>query len=124
MARPKQTFARCGHLIIENPKGKRRCTVCQYAANRDRARKIRLAVLALFGNHCNNPNCRWLNEDGTLGCVDERLLHLDHINGGGNQERKSVGSPQQIYKKVLAVQGVGYRLLCSNCNWLARTVKF
>ncbi|SRR6266446_6676306 len=136
--RADQTHCKNGHEITEantfiSPStGVRNCKPCyifrvktiSYPASRDRDRQIRKAVLALLGERCANPNCRWLNDDGTVGCTDERLLHVDHVKGGGNQERKLLGSPHQIYKKVLAQQGKGYRLLCANCNWLHRTVDF
>jgi hypothetical protein len=81
-------------------------------------KKLRDAVLAFLGNKCSNPACRYLNLDGTLGCTDVRLLHVDHINGGGNKERKGKGGATAMYRKILAVNGEGYRLLCANCNWL------
>lgn len=81
--------------------------------------KYKEAVYTLLGNRCSNPNCRYLNDDGTLGCTDIRLLHIDHIKGGGRREREAVhGNVRTLHKKILKTEGKGYRLLCANCNWL------
>ena len=91
----------------------------------DRRSRIRAAVLSLLGNRCANPNCRHLNQDGTLGCKDERLLQIDHIHGNGTKERKRLGNnPYAVFIKVLRDQGKGYRLLCAQCNWLHRIEDF
>lgn len=45
------------------------------------------------------------------------FLVLDHMNGGGNQQRKGIGSGTNHYKWVKR-HGFppGYRVLCHNCN--------
>ena len=45
---------------------------------------------------------------------DIRCLQVDHINGGGTQERKRIGN-YAIYGKILK-DTTGYQLLCANCN--------
>lgn len=97
------------------------CEICYRKQQRD---SYKNAVFALLGNRCNNPNCRYLNLDGTLGCTDIRLLHLDHINGGGRKERQILQTQTAMWRKVLKDEGKGYRLLCANCNWLHRYEKF
>lgn len=49
----------------------------------------------------------------------KECLHLDHINGGGNQHRLERGH-EGIYRDVVNEEfpGEKYRILCSNCNWL------
>ena len=47
-------------------------------------------VLFKLSVKCSNPKCRWLEEDGTLGCRDARILQIDHVNGGGVLHRESV----------------------------------
>lgn len=85
-------------------------------------RRLRAAVIAFLGGRCANPNCRWLNEDGTLGCKDERLLHVDHPKRNGSKERKIFKNSYEIYKKVLISKPNEYRLLCACCNWLFRYI--
>ena len=85
---------------------------------REHVRRLRAEVLNLLGGKCANPNCRHLNRDGTLGCTDLRILHVDHKNGKGNKDRKVLWS-QQIWKKVLKYPKK-FQLLCPTCNWIKR----
>jgi len=50
------------------------------------------------------------------------VLQIDHKNGGGNKERNSMPgkSNAPLYRRVLTTKGVGYQLLCANCNWTKR----
>lgn len=80
---------------------------------------LRRAALAYLGNRCSNPQCRWLNEDGTLGCTDPDILHIDHVKSDGNREREKL-SDIQIYRRVLEDTEGRYRALCANCNWKKR----
>ena len=69
---------------------------------------------------------------GTMACAnpfnqhekpytDIRALQVDHINGGGNRERRSLGKP---YGSTLFAWLIrhdypkGYQVLCANCNWI------
>lgn len=52
------------------------------------------------------------------GFEDERALQIDHINGGGRAEARSIGV-FGIYKKVLS-GAPGYQVLCANCNVIKR----
>src|SRR5258708_28059910 len=45
---------------------------------------------------------------------DIRILQLDHINGGGNRERREIGT-RGIRRKALKNPEL-YQLLCPNCN--------
>jgi hypothetical protein len=76
--------------------------------NLARAKALRLAVLAAFGWKCIR-----------CGFDDLRALQVDHMNGGGCQERKRLRNQAAFNKKVLADQ-TGYQLLCANCNWIKR----
>lgn len=58
-----------------------------------------------------------------LGCGfdDFRALQIDHINGGGNQERKQLScGPTGYYKLVIEDTTGKYQLLCANCNMIKR----
>ena len=78
------------------------------ANNLRNARALRLRVLMLFGGKCQ-----------CCGFSDPRALQVDHIDGGGNQERKVLKGTGSRYKAVLA-DPARYQLLCANCNWIKR----
>lgn len=58
---------------------------------------------------------------GTLHCAccqefTYEFLSIDHINGGGNQHRKKLGS-KYIYSWLIQNNyPTGYQVLCHNCN--------
>jgi hypothetical protein len=87
---------------------------------RKRKRRLRLDAVQKLGGKCSNSECRWVNDDGTLGCTDPEILQIDHKHGGGHQERKRVGSPSTYYKLIIADETGKYQLLCANCNWKKR----
>ena len=53
------------------------------------------------------------------GFTDIRALQVDHVNGNGHKESKTIGY-YGIYGRILAGQIEGYQLLCANCNWIKR----
>lgn len=70
---------------------------------------IRTGIIEAYGGRCACPGC-----DVSI----PKFLCLDHVNGGGRQHRKRVGSGVTIY---IEVRNKGYpkdkyRLLCWNCN--------
>lgn len=65
-------------------------------------------VFDLLGRKCS-----------VCGFSDERALQIDHVNGGGNKERKSMRG-KKLYGHILSLGGVGYQILCANCNWIKR----
>jgi hypothetical protein len=69
--------------------------------------KWRDKVLNHLGNKCKK-----------CGYSDKRALQIDHINGGGYEDRKDliVG----FYKKVIEDKSNKYQLLCANCNWIKK----
>lgn len=59
--------------------------------------------------------------DGQLCCkccgeTIYEFLSLDHIDGGGTQHRKSLGSKYIISELISLGMPVGYQVLCHNCN--------
>ena len=68
-------------------------------------RKIRAEALIIYGEVC-----RCCNES------DPDMLHIDHIDGGGAQQRREL-SKSEFYK-WLRDNGYppGYQTLCANCN--------
>jgi hypothetical protein len=81
--------------------------------------KIKQAVFDKFGGRCSNPQCGWVNADGSRGCLVSACLQLDHVNGGGKAERRLMGV-DRIYRKALKDFEATYQLLCANCNWIKR----
>lgn len=69
--------------------------------------RVRAGALDALGNKC--VKC---------GFDDPRALQIDHIFGGGHQERKRIGN-NGTYKRVVAGEP-GYQILCANCNWIKR----
>lgn len=51
------------------------------------------------------------------GFSDPRALQIDHIHGGGNQERKH--NHDSAAARVIRGE-VGFQLLCANCNVIKR----
>ena len=76
--------------------------------NKARATSLRVTVFAALGDAC--VRCRF---------SDIRALQIDHINGGGRQDRERFANRGQFLKSVLVNLG-SYQLLCSNCNWIKR----
>lgn len=57
------------------------------------------------------------------GFSDIRALQLDHINGGGNKERKKFGNTHNMavfYLKNPNMLKKNLQILCANCNWIKR----
>lgn len=84
-----------------------------------RHHSLREKILDKFGRRCNNPKCRWLNEDGTMGCTDYRALQIDHVRGGGRKEIDKWGQGAFLFSALHNTTGK-YQLLCANCNWIKR----
>ena len=57
------------------------------------------------------------------GFDDYRALQIDHVNGGGNQQRKEIGQSRMMREIELMRDETlfeNYQLLCANCNWIKR----
>lgn len=72
----------------------------------------RIKIIRLLGNRCNK--CGYDS--------DIRALQVDHINGGGRDDRKEHGG--SMYLRILERLESGivgeYQILCANCNWIKR----
>lgn len=93
--------------------GLRRCESCygkHYGIITRRRQRARDAVFARYGGYV----CACCGETEPL------FLSIDHINGGGNQERKALGRDQYVELARGPVRA-DLRVLCHNCNrgrWL------
>jgi len=89
------------------------------AASRKSYAKLHEQVLTHLGGRCADPDCGWINEDGTMGCADPTCLQVDHVNGNGCQEIKHTGRRAYLHLILNDAEG-RYQLLCANCNWKKR----
>lgn len=78
--------------------------------NRARRAKLREQLFEVLGEEC-----------ARCGFSDKRALQVDHIDGRGTEERKKYKSNlDAYYRKIIQSNGVGYQLLCANCNQIKR----
>lgn len=86
------------------------CKVCDNSrrTKRQTMNVLRAKVFDVLGSKC--VHC---------GFSDRRALQIDHINGGGNLERKSLGD-YQLMKRISLGMTDGYQTLCANCNCIKR----
>jgi hypothetical protein len=70
-------------------------------------------IIRLMGGSC-----------ARCGYSDVRALQIDHINGGGSKELRTLGqwkTYQKVYYMVLDGSAKReYQILCANCNWIKR----
>lgn len=89
------------------------CVTC-YEINKARVVQRRRATrIEVLTHYCGGPpQCQC--------CTEPRyeFLALDHINGGGNQHRKTRATHQNNLAEWLKKNNFppGYRVLCHNCN--------
>lgn len=95
--------------------------ICRKSAHK-RQKEIKTEIYNLLGGKCSNP----FNLNHGDFIADKRCLQIDHVNGGGNEERKAKGNGNwsfylNILKKIKA-GSKDYQLLCANCNWIKRHI--
>ena len=97
-----------------------------YAENKDKAAQYSKEYLKKLRTGARNAygwSCQCCGED-----IPE-FLTIDHINGGGNKHRKSLGTVGRGTGIQLLVYlrnnnwPPGYQTLCMNCNWGSRVSK-
>lgn len=80
----------------------------------DRRRRLKLEVLTHYGAALGKPMC--------VTCGEERLpcLTVDHINGGGSEHRRSLGSKNICQWLKGENFPSGFQTLCMNCQFMKR----
>lgn len=76
----------------------------------------KMKVLTFYGNS-NKPECV------RCGFTDIRALSIDHINGGGTQERlknPTMRGQSVYYYLIKEKYPDGYQTLCMNCQFIKR----
>ena len=72
--------------------------------------RMKKAIHALLGGKCSR-----------CGFEDSRALQIDHINGGGVAEIKTIkGNYLRLVLQSVSKGENKYQLLCANCNWIKR----
>lgn len=78
-------------------------------------------VLKLLGDRCIGfvflnvrYACQWVNKDGTTGCTDHDMLHIDHVQNDGAKDRKGFVWARRL--KEIQEGSDRYQILCANCN--------
>ena len=56
----------------------------------------------------------------SCGFDDPRALQIDHIDNDGYAKRKSGEVGKALYKLVVDTNGIGFQVLCANCNWIKK----
>jgi len=82
---------------------------------RGRREVTQAEVIEAYGGRCECPGC---------DVTEPAFLTIDHVGGGGNKHRRSLGGNQvRRLRRWLKDQGWprdGFRLLCMNCNHATR----
>lgn len=100
-------------LLCPNCNHRKRLATLSGPGTRQSAYSIKyVAKLRLAALECLGPRC-------PCGQTDCDVLCIDHVNGGGLQDRKRLGGSGPMYRDVL-VNPDKYQTLCHNCNWLKR----
>lgn len=114
----RQRVCKRGHVVegedayVSPTDGQVRCYVCikdRTKRNKSVYRaRTKSKVYDLLGRSCSR-----------CGFNDERALQIDHVNGGGYQERQRIRDYTSLYVRVLK-HPEEYQVLCANCNWIKR----
>jgi len=105
----QQARDRCNRIkAVKRTKPKRKVAISHPEYQRERSSRIRHQLIQYMGGKCV-----------TCGYSDERALQIDHVNGGGVKELRSL-TKGKYYKQVMNDQTGKYQLLCANCNWVKR----
>lgn len=85
------------------------CRACKQSDRARREQEYRQQALESLGGAC--AHC---------GIDDLRVLCIDHVDGGGTQERKAGGPRQYTFYRAVIEDGSRFQALCWNCNWIKR----
>ncbi len=74
---------------------------------RDKNRHLRMEVILSYGSEC-----------ACCGEARYEFLTIDHVNGGGTQQRRELGNSSMAIARWLKKNNYpeGYQILCFNCN--------
>lgn len=85
------------------------CYDCHNKKKGEFNRQLRQKINDLLDNKCNH-----------CGLIDSRVFCVDHVNGGGMQDRRDgIRGLSALHKDVIA-HPEKYQLLCFNCNQIKK----
>ncbi len=82
------------------------CKECHNTDTGHRSASYRTKVFNIIGE----VQCKKCGES------DLEVLHVDHINGGGNKHRKEHNSPDSYWNNIKTLDPSIFQILCANCN--------
>lgn len=91
------------------------CRVKRLAKRATKLQLWREKVLEALGNQCKK-----------CGFADKRALQIDHVYGGGQEDRRrrgfNNGYSYRFLEQILSEPDflANYQLLCANCNWIKK----
>lgn len=78
----------------------------RYINHQNHRRRLREEVISKYGGLC-----------ACCGETEIKFLCIDHVNGGGNKERKEVKQSSLYYRLKREPVSDQYQVLCHNCNF-------
>jgi hypothetical protein len=76
--------------------------------DQERYKRTRDKVVRELGGKC------------ACGFTDTRALQIDHINGGGGDDRRKFGGRWRLFYEYVAANPLKFQILCANCNAIKR----
>jgi hypothetical protein len=70
--------------------------------------RLRNRIVEKYGSRCSR-----------CGFTDQRTLQIDHVHGGGSQQRAATNYVARSLEILRDTEG-NFQLLCANCNWIKR----
>ena len=123
---------KCSTCGVEQPEsqfepGRGQCKACRKKYNQTYYEKNKLRLKELVKGITPKMRAKVIAELGgkcvRCGFNDPRALQIDHINGGGVKEIRSM----RRYSYYLMIHNLPeeerdakYQCLCANCNWIKR----
>lgn len=110
----QRRYARSRIRILQHAKEWRKKNKDRYLSGiRVKYHRKKNQAMAVLGSKCIK-----------CGFLDTRALQVDHVNSGGNRERRTTRlDGVNLYNWIIThpVEAlVKYQLLCANCNWIKR----
>lgn len=88
-----------------NARRREHVAALQSANNKKLTRKLKAEIFEALGGVCRD-----------CGHVDQRVLQVDHIDGGGCAHRAKTGGAQ--YWRTVLRRIEEFQLLCANCHMI------
>lgn len=117
-----KTCITCNEYIVSKRSTKKFCDTCLYEKRKEYNReycKTEIAKELKASAHRRIREIAYSGYGGVCACCGEEefeFLCIDHVNGGGSEDRKKHNT-YQIARRVIELGFPGeYQVLCHNCN--------